>query len=324
MSTPVVLIVSPYAAAANNGNTRTAARWAGLLSPIHRVIVRTPQDPLEDADVLVALHARRSHAALRAWRAQDPRRPCVLVLTGTDLYRDVPDRDASALESLALADELLVLQERGIQALPVAHRSKATVIYQSATALPPCTKSSRQLRALFVGHLRDEKDPFTFMRAAAALSDRVDISFALAGGLREAEIEATMAPLRRQAPNVRLLGALSHGLTRQRIRRAHVLVVPSRMEGGANVIVEAVVSGTPVLASDCDGNVGMLGADYPGYFPVGGDAALARLLVRCRDEPPFLAILQARCLARAPLFSPQAERRALCAVLERRLASAAT
>jgi len=323
LSSPVILIVSPYAAAANNGNTRTAARWAQLLSPDHRVIVRTPQDPLEAADVLVALHARRSHASLRAWRARDPQRPCILVLTGTDLYRDVPERDASALESLALADELVVLQERGVEALPPEHRNKATVIYQSAAALTPCAKTSRQLRALFVGHLRDEKDPFTFMRAAAALSTRADISFALAGGLREAAIEATLDPLRKQAPQVRLLGALSHKLTRQRIRRAHVLVVPSRMEGGANVIVEAVVSGTPVLASDCDGNVGMLGGGYPGYFRIGNDAALAHLLVRCKDEPSFLATLQAQCLARAPLFSPQAERRGLCAVLERCLTSSA-
>jgi putative glycosyltransferase (TIGR04348 family) len=320
LSPPVILIVSPYAAAANNGNTRTAERWARLLSPDYRAIVRTPQDPLDDADVLVALHARRSHAALRDWRARDRPHPCILVLTGTDLYRDIPERDASALESLALADALIVLQERGIEALPAEHRGKATVVYQSAAAMPSCAKSSRRLNALFVGHLREEKDPFTFMRAAAALSPRKDISFALAGGLRDAAIEANLEALHGQAPNLRLLGALSHGRTRQRIRRAHVLVVPSRMEGGANVIVEAVMSETPVLASDCDGNVGMLGAGYPGYFPVGDDAALARLLVRCRDEPAFLANLQARCRVRAPLFTAQAERQALVAVLERRLA----
>jgi putative glycosyltransferase (TIGR04348 family) len=265
----------------------------------------------------VALHARRSHSAVRGWRDRGARRPCVLVLTGTDLYRDVPERDAAALESLELADRLIVLQERALTALPAAVRGKASVVYQSARALKPVPKSARMLRALFVGHLRPEKDPFTFVRAAAALSDRPDIGFAMVGGLRDSSMGETFAELLSEAPNLEALGAVPHAATRQRIRRAHVLVVPSRMEGGANVVVEAVVSGTPVIASDCDGNIGMLGADYPGYFPVGDHAALAALLARCRDEPAFLGRLTRMVEARAPLFSPQAERRSLAAALER-------
>ena len=57
-----------------------------------------------------------------------------------------------------------------------------------------------------------------------------------------------------------------HAWTRQAIKRAHLLIVPSRMEGGANVVVEAVTAGTAVIASRISGNVGMLGDDYPGYF----------------------------------------------------------
>ncbi|RPI40161.1 MAG: glycosyltransferase, partial [Betaproteobacteria bacterium] len=162
-----------------------------------------------------------------------------------------------------------------------------------------------------------EKDPFTFLRAAAALAQRTDIALAMIGGMRDPELADTFNELVVRAPNVQVLGALPHAATRQRIRRAHVLVVPSRMEGGANVVVEAVVSGTPVIAADCDGNVGMLGEDYPGYFPVGDHAALAPLLVRCRDEPAYLARLARMIEARAPLFSPQAERSSLAAVLER-------
>ena len=47
------------------------------------------------------------------------------------------------------------------------------------------------------------------------------------------------------------------------------------MEGGAHVILEAVQSGTAVLASRIDGNVGMLGPAHEGYFEVGDDAGLA-------------------------------------------------
>ncbi len=315
MLKPRVLIVSPYAAAANNGNTRTAARWAQLLRPRTHVILRTIGEPLAQADALIALHARRSHDAVRGWDDAKPRTPILLALTGTDLYHDVPAADHAAFDSLTLADRLVVLQERGLLGLPEDMRAKTNVVYQSAAPLPAYRKSNRALRTLFVGHVRAEKDPGTYLRAAAALRARSDIAFALIGGLLVPEMAAEIQALLADAPNVEPLGALPHRSTRQRIRRAHVLVVPSRMEGGANVIVEAVVSGTPVIASACDGNIGMLGDAYPGYFPVGDAAALAAQLARCRDDPGYLGTLNAMCAARAPLFTADAERRSLFSAL---------
>jgi glycosyltransferase involved in cell wall biosynthesis len=87
------------------------------------------------------------------------------------------------------------------------------------------------------------------------------------------------------------------------------------MEGGAQVVMEAVCSGTPVLASRIDGNVGLLGADYAGYFEPGDAAGLAHLLRQTRasqGQPHgLLARLAAQCAARAPLFAPAAERQSL-------------
>ena len=315
MPGPRVLIVTPYAAAANNGNWRTAARWSRLLRPDYRTIVQTTGDPLPDADAAIVLHARRSHAALAQWCARRPRRPAILVMTGTDLYRDVPARDADALASLRLADRIVVLQARGIAALPTKVRGKARVIFQSAPTMVPAAKGDRRLRALLVGQLRPEKDAATFLRAAARLTARRDIALEIVGGMREDMSRDEIDRLLAAAPNVGLRGALAHAATRQRIRRAHVLVVPSRMEGGANVIAEALTAGTPVIASDCDGNVGMLGERYAGYFPVGDDRALAALLERCRDDAAFLARLARSCQARAPRFSPERERGALLRAL---------
>lgn len=315
MNPSSILIVTPYAAAANNGNVRTAERWADLLSSRYRVIVRTPAEGLVAADLLISLHARRSHPALLEWRRREGNKPVIVVLTGTDLYHDIPVHDAAALESLQLADRLIVLQERGVAALPAECREKANAVYQSAPALPTYRKSSRCLRVLFVGHLREEKDPFTFIRAAAALRDRPSIEFMMAGGVRDPAMEQPLRELTSNAPNLRMLGALEHRATRERIRRAHLLVVPSRMEGGANVIVEAVVSGTPVLASDCDGNIGMLGEDYAGYFPVRDAQALARMIARCRTDTNFLLHLKDQCDARAMRFSPEAERNGLLSII---------
>ena len=103
------------------------------------------------------------------------------------------------------------------------------------------------------------------------------------------EARATMAA----CPAYRWLGALSHAAARRAIARARALVHCSRMEGGANVVIEAVRSGVPVLASRIDGNVGLLGADYDGYFPVGDADALAALIRRFCADAAFAAALRA-------------------------------
>jgi glycosyltransferase involved in cell wall biosynthesis len=86
------------------------------------------------------------------------------------------------------------------------------------------------------------------------------------------------------------------------------MVVSSVMEGGANVIIEAVASGVPVVASRIPGNIGMLGRDYEGYFPVGDAAQLARVLERASRDAAFLTRLRQQCALRAPLFAPARER----------------
>jgi glycosyltransferase involved in cell wall biosynthesis len=88
------------------------------------------------------------------------------------------------------------------------------------------------------------------------------------------------------------------------------------MEGGAHVVMEAVRSGTPVIASRIDGNMGLLGADYPGYFPPGDATALAQLLARAQDDRTWLHTLASAAAQRAPLFAPEAERQALMEVLQ--------
>jgi hypothetical protein len=75
-------------------------------------------------------------------------------------------------------------------------------------------------------------------------------------------------------------------------------------------------------ASRIDGNVGLLGAHYPGYFPVGDTRALARLLRRIEDEPRFVRQLARAVARRAPLFRPAREavawRRLLASLRPRR------
>lgn len=268
------------------------------------------------ARLMLALHARRSRAAIAAWRANAPRRPLVVALTGTDLYRDVPAGDPDALASLRDADRLIVLQADALTHLPAVLRTKARVVHQSARGLAPfATKSPQRFNVLLVAHLREEKDPRTVLDAWRRLPRDAPATLTIVGAALDPALGAAVGALARDDARVRWLGPRPHAWTRQAIRRAHLVVVPSRMEGGANVVVEAVTAGTPVLASRVSGNVGMLGAGYNGYFPVGDSAALTARFVHLQRDRAALERLVAQCRSRAPLFTPQAERAALLAAL---------
>jgi putative glycosyltransferase (TIGR04348 family) len=321
-SLPLLCLVTPAMADANNGNWQTARRWARMLSDHYRVRITQawtghgPEDQADDG--LLALHARRSADAVAAWAKQRPGQPLALVLTGTDLYRDILS-DTTAQHALQLAQRLIVLQDQGPLALPAALRERCRVVLQSSTRRQTLEKSSAHLRAVMVGHLRPEKSPQTLFDAARSLRADEGILLDHIGRPLDAALGEQARVTMAACPHYRWLGGLPHEATRQRIQRAHVLVHPSRMEGGAHVIMEAALSGTPVLASRVPGNVGMLGADYAGYFEPGDDADLVRLLRACRKDmlrPRGLMLhMQAQCQVRAALFEPAAEKAALIQAL---------
>jgi putative glycosyltransferase (TIGR04348 family) len=307
-----VMIVSPALARENNGNWQTASRWARFLRGPYRVdIVQQWTSAQPAPDLLIALHARRAAASLAAFTHAQPGRPSILVLTGTDLYRDIAT-DRQAQDSLRHAGALVLLQDAGLALLPGPLRAKAHVIYQSAPALSPYRHppARRSWTISMIGHLRDEKDPLTFI-AAAALVANPRARMVHIGGALEAALGEAAAAAQAANPRYRWLGNLAHGPARQRLRRSHAMVIASRMEGGANVIIEAVTSGVPVLASDISGNRGMLGDDYEGYFAPGDAPALARLIERSIADAAFYQTLCEQCGARAALFAPSAEQAAL-------------
>jgi putative glycosyltransferase (TIGR04348 family) len=309
---PVLCIVTPGTRSANNGNWRTAARWARMLRDRYKVIVQSEWRG-ERADAMLALHARRSAASIEAFRSAGAGRLAV-VLTGTDLYRDLPG-SAEAAASLEAADRVVVLQDDALHLLSPAARMKATVIVQSATPIAPHKKPRDALSCVAVGHLREEKDPRTLFRAWSRIPADASITMRHIGAPLDETLAAEARALAARDPRYRYSGALPHGLTRAAIARAHVLVHPSVAEGGANVIAEAIASGTAVIASRISGNVGMLGADYPGYFEAGDDSALALCFALALEERAYLRSLQAACAKRRALFAPSREKRALRALV---------
>ena len=289
-----------------------------MLSEHYRVRLSHTWPDGQDTDVLLALHARKSADSVLAWKQAHPDRLLVLALTGTDLYRDIHDH-THAQRALALADRLIVLQDQGLSVLPVHLQAKTRVLYQSSTPRKTLAKTSKHLRAVMVGHLRDEKWPQVLWQAVAHIAPDEGILIDHMGEALDPALGQEAQRMARHHPHYRWLGGLSFAATRAHIQRAHVLVHTSRMEGGAHVIMEAVLSGTPVLASRISGNVGMLGVDYPGYFEPGDSSALAHALRMCRQTlgHPHSQIqhLQQACQTREPLFLPEREKANLLALI---------
>jgi putative glycosyltransferase (TIGR04348 family) len=311
-----ILIVTPAPPGSRTGNRQTAGRWASMLRAAgHRVSVVNEWQG-KRCDLLIALHADRSHASVRRYRDARPDGPLVVVLTGTDLYRDLPG-SRQARESLALADHLIVLQTEAKRALAKKVRAKARVVFQSSGAKLQQSAPPHPFRIAVVGHLRKVKDPFRAVRAITRLEG--DYEVVQVG----AALDAKMAPIARawqkREPRYRWLGSLAHAQALAWIARSHLLVVSSMMEGGANVICEAARIGTPVLASRVPGNVGMLGREYPGYYRLFDDRALARLVERCSGDASLYRGLKKKLSRRKTLFSPAAERTALARVVREAL-----
>ena len=307
---PRLVLVTPALASARNGNWQTAWRWARMLAGDYAVRLVQQWDG-SDADLMLALHARRSAASIAAWVDRAPGRPLAVVLTGTDLYRDLPAGDEDARRSLALAQRLIVLNELAPADVPPEHRAKCVVCLQSCGQRRALPKTARHLRALMVGHLREVKDPRTWFATARKLVDRDDLLFDHIGAPLDPTLGDEARALMREQPRYRWLGDLPHAATLRHIQRAHVLVHPSLMEGGAHVVIEAVRSGTPVLASRIPGNLGLLGTDYRGCFAPGDASGLALLLQRARADAAMLQRLRAQCERRSPLFEPARERETL-------------
>jgi putative glycosyltransferase (TIGR04348 family) len=304
-----VRIITPAPPRSRSGNRRTALRWAGILRGLgHRTIVETVYRG-GGCDLLIALHAVRSHGSIARFARQCPLTPIVVGLTGTDLYGGLHS-SPRALRSLGLASRLVVLQPLGIDDLPAPFRRKARVIHQSAESprtIPP------ERRGVFevcvIGHLRPVKDPFRTAMAARLLpaSSRIQVlhlGAALSGSMaRRARAETE------RNRRYRWRGDLDRWSALRILARSRLLVLTSRMEGGANVLSEALAASTPIIASHIPGSIGILGTDYPGTFPVGHTRALAALLWRAESNPSFYRSLQRRCRRLRRLVDPTLERR---------------
>jgi glycosyltransferase involved in cell wall biosynthesis len=336
-----IRLITPAPAGSRKGNRVTALRWARILRELGHQVTIELEYTGGPCDLMLALHARRSASAIARFACEHPGRPLLVALTGTDLYDDIHTSE-QAQQSLELATRLILLQPMGISELPEPLRPKAEVIYQSATAprrrglsletkvvsagpgvgVPtPPPRPGRPARDAFevcvLGHLRAVKDPFRTAMAARLLPTTSRVRVLHVGSALSEEMAEQARVEAESNPRYRWLGELPRWQALRVLARSRLLVLTSQMEGGANAISEALAASVPILASQISGSIGLLGAGYPGYFPVGDTRRLACLLERAETDPEYYETLRTWCARLAPLVDPARERRSWDALLQK-------
>ncbi|MFN7945295.1 MAG: hypothetical protein U0Z53_08085 [Blastocatellia bacterium] len=207
-------IITPAPPRTRHGNRVTALRWSAILKRLGHRVTLAQHYAGESFDLLIALHAKRSHSSVKHFHRAHPDRPLIVALTGTDLYRDLKT-SRQAWQSLKLATRIIVLQPEAMKELPEDLQRRTRVIYQSVKPFTSLRTPHSAFRICVIGHLRAVKDPFRAAMAARMLPAASRIQIIHIG---KAMTEAMKRRAQREMtinPRYEWLGELSPSQTRR-------------------------------------------------------------------------------------------------------------
>ena len=302
-----IILITPAPPKSRAGNRATATRWANILKALGHSVEISVTYEKQNADMMLALHAWRSADAIQQFAERYPQRPLIVAITGTDAYRFIHSHPEPTLQSIRLAHQLVGLHDLISNTLPKDQRHKMNIIHQSAETVSTRNPYQRYFHVSVLGHLREEKDPLRPALAVRNLPVSSRIQLHHYGKACSPEWAVKAKAEMQINERYHWHDEIAHFKIRQLYQRTNLLVLPSRMEGGANVISEAIVAGVPVIASNIEGSIGLLGQDYAGYYPVEDEQALAEILYRAESDKAFYQQLEQACIARQNMFTPQSE-----------------
>ena len=309
-----IIIITPALPSSRAGNRVTAARWQSILTELgHNVTVKASSDDITQIskkyDAMLALHAWRSATAINHFKQQFPQKPLIVALTGTDLYKFIKSHPKPTLRSIEQADALITLHDLAYLAIPKSAHKKVHIVYQSANFIKrKVTKNKRNFDICVIGHLREEKDP---LRAAYAVRQLPDESRIRVLHFGKAHTPAWGKRAKKEMlinSRYTWYGEVPHWKINKLYANTNLMVLSSKMEGGANVISESCAAGLPVIASNIDGSIGLLGRNYPGYYPYGDTKSLHDLLRKAETNKLYLDKLTQACRSKARLFTYKNEK----------------
>ena len=267
-----ISLVTPAEKHSKAGNRQTAVRWAQILRELNHKVKVSEQYDGRNADMMIAVHAWKSRNSIREFSVAHPDRPLIVLLAGTDIYKFQHSHQEETYESMYRATALVCLHNLVSNAIPKRFKSKLNLIYQSSLTLQELRIPSEvRFEVCVIGHLREEKDSLRAALATHLIPKDSNLYIVHLGKAHSPEWEKAAQNETAQNHRYEWRGEVSHSEVRRQFSRSHAMIISSTMEGGANVVSEAVVCGLPIIASNIDGNIGLLGENY--------------LITRCQSQP---------------------------------------
>lgn len=296
-----------------NSSTLRLIRSAG---PLREYISRRRPDilcPVMDRWSLAALAAVRKLknrpkvvlSIQNSLKAKYVDRPTLQSRTELALIRRFyPRADHVIALSNGVADELQELVPALEGRISVVHNAGAEDVEQDRVTPPAIERPASGQLIVACGRLVEQKGYPYLLRAFSRLVLDRDLHLWILGeGPLQQKLSA-MAESLGITSRVRFMGFRDE--PQAYMRAADVFVLSSLWEGFGNVIVEAMATGTPVVATDCPHGPGEIIQDGVSglLVPPGNEQALARALERSLADDDLRQQLSAAALRRAEDFSP--------------------
>ncbi|MDA7899728.1 glycosyltransferase [Akkermansiaceae bacterium] len=296
-----VCVASPYPLSELKGNSVTTDRIVAMLNEGGVEARGSHGNDGEPADILITLHAIKGAPAVFDFKKKTPNGRVIVLLTGTDIYQGLAEGAEIGGDALQVADRIVVPQEAAIRKLPEKVRGKTVVIRPSLDPIAvKATPSQSPFVISVVGHLRPVKRPFLTIETLAQHPEWSDVEVWQIGQALDAEMRKTAEFWMEEDKRYRWCGGLPREESLALCAKSSLTINSSILEGGANAVLEAMTMGVPVLASRIEGNVGLLGDDYPGYFE---DGEIAKALEAIMHQRVDLDEWSRLLADRLPLFS---------------------
>lgn len=254
--------------------------------------------------------------------AQRLGRPSIITLLGNDIkkYTFSPEKVAVCRAGLERADRVTALSQDLIDMAdaltPIKHKARTihpTVERPHKTWRPPKDRGA-PLKIGCAGTFKYAKGlPYLF-KAAARIREGRNLILELVGELRESEAQVYEAMLARTGVADLLVfkPPLPHEHVPDWLRTLDVFVLPSISEGCPHILMEAMASGVPCVATRVGATEDLIQDRVSGRLVERGEATpLAAALAEVLDDPEQRRLLGAAGRQRIlEKFSPQKEARA--------------
>jgi glycosyltransferase involved in cell wall biosynthesis len=198
-----------------------------------------------------------------------------------------------AVESAALsAADAVIVTTPALEAYVRGRRPRGRVELipngVDTTLFRPAPRPCATREVLYVGRLSEEKNLDVVLDAAAGLDGGTQVTF-LGDGPARARLEARARAL---GVRLRVRPVVPHAEVASVMAAADVFVLASFSEGHPKVLLEAMASGLPCVASDCEGNRSLVTDGQTGLlFDPHRPGELTDQLERLLADPALAATL---------------------------------